>query len=120
MIGPASAGKPPPARCGCGCVASWKKIATSPGDDHWPRQLALFDTAHIGTLHSFCLKLVREHFHEAGLDPQLALLDEGEAGQLEKKLGRTGKRTCKTVEREENQEKGPGWSRAGNQTGNPR
>ncbi|HWY31715.1 MAG TPA: UvrD-helicase domain-containing protein [Candidatus Acidoferrum sp.] len=59
-----------------------KKIAASPGDDHWPRQLALFDTAHIGTLHSFCLKLVREHFHEAGLDPQLALLDEGEARQL--------------------------------------
>ena len=59
-----------------------KQIAAAPGDDHWPRQLAHFDTAHIGTLHSFCLKLVREHFHEAGLDPQLALLDEGEARQL--------------------------------------
>jgi ATP-dependent helicase/nuclease subunit A len=59
-----------------------KKVITSPGDDHWPRQLALFDTAHIGTLHSFCFRLVREHFHEAGLDPQLKLLDEGEARQL--------------------------------------
>src|SRR5580692_1439989 len=27
-------------------------------------QLALFDAAHIGTLHGFCFKLVREHFHE--------------------------------------------------------
>jgi ATP-dependent helicase/nuclease subunit A len=58
------------------------KAATAPGDDHWLRQLALFDIAHIGTLHSFCLRLVREHFHELGLDPQLAILDEGEARQL--------------------------------------
>jgi ATP-dependent helicase/nuclease subunit A len=42
-------------------------------------QLALFDIAHISTLHSFCLKLVREHFYEVGLDPQLAVLDAGEA-----------------------------------------
>ena len=41
-------------------------------------QLALFDAAHIGTLHSFCFKLVREHFHALGLDPQLAVLDEGQ------------------------------------------
>jgi ATP-dependent helicase/nuclease subunit A len=58
------------------------KSASAPGDDHWPHQLALFDLAHIGTLHGFCLRLVREHFHELGLDPQLAILDEGEARQL--------------------------------------
>jgi ATP-dependent helicase/nuclease subunit A len=58
------------------------KSAAAPGDDHWSRQLALFDIAHIGTLHSFCLRLVREHFHELGLDPQLAILDQGEARQL--------------------------------------
>jgi ATP-dependent helicase/nuclease subunit A len=52
------------------------------GDSHCAEQLALFDTAHIGTLHSFCLKLVREHFYELGLDPQLAVLDEGEARLL--------------------------------------
>ncbi len=58
------------------------KSVAAPEDDHWPRQLALFDSAHIGTLHSFCLRLVREHFYELGLDPQLAILDEGEARQL--------------------------------------
>ncbi|HXI72771.1 MAG TPA: UvrD-helicase domain-containing protein [Verrucomicrobiae bacterium] len=47
----------------------------------WHSQLALFDIAHIGTLHSFCLRLVREHFYELGLDPQLAILDQGEARQ---------------------------------------
>lgn len=57
------------------------KSAAAPDDDHWPRQLALFDIAHIGTLHSFCLRLVREHFYELGLDPQLAILDQGEAHQ---------------------------------------
>jgi ATP-dependent helicase/nuclease subunit A len=48
----------------------------------WQEQLARFDIAHIGTLHSFCLRLVREHFHELDLDPQVAILDEGEARQL--------------------------------------
>ncbi len=63
-------------------VALEQKTAAAPAEEHWPRQLALFDVAHIGTLHSFCLRLVREHFHELGLDPQLSIMDEGEARQL--------------------------------------
>jgi len=51
-------------------------------NQHLAAQLALFDAAHIGTLHSFCLKLVREHFYELGLDPQPVVLDEGEARLL--------------------------------------
>ena len=53
-----------------------------PSTSFWSEQLARFDLAHIGTLHSFCLKLVREHFYELGLDPRLTLLDEGQARQL--------------------------------------
>lgn len=56
--------------------------AQNPDDPHWPEQLALFDAAHIGTLHGFCLKLVRRHFHALGLDPQFRVLDEGEARLL--------------------------------------
>jgi ATP-dependent helicase/nuclease subunit A len=48
----------------------------------WRERLALFDTACIGTLHSFCLQLVREHFYELELDPQLAVLPEQEAHLL--------------------------------------
>jgi ATP-dependent helicase/nuclease subunit A len=59
-----------------------EKLLAAPDEPRWAEQLALFDTAHIGTLHSFCLKLVREHFHELGLDPQLAVLDAGEARLL--------------------------------------
>ena len=44
-------------------------------------QLATFDTAHIGTLHSFCLNLVRQHFYELELDPQLSVLP-AEEGRL--------------------------------------
>src|SRR5438093_3274284 len=57
------------------------KLAAS-GGDHWAQQLALFDAAHIGTLHSFCFKLVRQHFYQLGLDPQVAVLDEGQAKLL--------------------------------------
>ncbi|HUC86215.1 MAG TPA: UvrD-helicase domain-containing protein, partial [Candidatus Acidoferrales bacterium] len=52
------------------------------GPDGWAGQLARFDLAHIGTLHSFCLALVREHFYDLGLDPSLGMLDEGEARQF--------------------------------------
>src|SRR6266576_1721062 len=37
-------------------------------------QLALFDTAHLGTLHGFCRQLVRQHFYQLDLDPQLSVL----------------------------------------------
>ncbi|HEV2453053.1 MAG TPA: UvrD-helicase domain-containing protein [Verrucomicrobiae bacterium] len=53
-----------------------------PTDSHLPEQLAMFDAAHIGTLHSFCYKLVRGHFHALGLDPQLTVLDEAQARLL--------------------------------------
>jgi ATP-dependent helicase/nuclease subunit A len=59
-----------------------EKLRAAPEEPRWMEQIALFDTAHIGTLHGFCLKLVREHFHELGLDPQLAVLDAGEARLL--------------------------------------
>jgi ATP-dependent helicase/nuclease subunit A len=48
----------------------------------WEEQLGLFDTAHIGTLHSFCLQLVRQHFYQLELDPQLAVMPEEEARLL--------------------------------------
>ncbi|MGH7976560.1 MAG: UvrD-helicase domain-containing protein, partial [Limisphaerales bacterium] len=58
-----------------------KKSQENP-DSFFAEQLALFDGAHIGTLHGFCFKLVREHFHELGLDPQISILDEGQTRLL--------------------------------------
>src|SRR3954463_12687318 len=39
-------------------------------------QLALLETANICTLHGFCYRLIREHFYELDLDPQLSVLPE--------------------------------------------
>jgi ATP-dependent helicase/nuclease subunit A len=51
-------------------------------NNRWQEQLALFETAHFGTLHSFCLQLVRQHFYQLELDPQLSVLAEEEARLL--------------------------------------
>src|SRR5215831_18277545 len=59
-----------------------EQLRQTPGNLRWHEQLALFDRAHIGTLHSFCLQLVRAHFYELELDPQLAVLGEEEAHLL--------------------------------------
>ncbi len=56
--------------------------ARHPGDTRWAEQLALFDTAHIGTIHSFCFQLIGQYFHQLELDPQLNVLPEAEARLL--------------------------------------
>ncbi len=56
-----------------------KEMAEHPEDLRWPEQLALFEDAHIGTLHSFCLKIARQHFYELELDPQITVMPEEEA-----------------------------------------
>lgn len=58
--------------------------ADDPLGEHLIQQLALLDTARISTLHSFCLQLAREHFHELGLDPQFAVLDEQQTRPLQR------------------------------------
>jgi len=45
-------------------------------------QVARLELAVIGTLHSFCLQLLREHGTQLGLEPQLSVLDSVEAGRL--------------------------------------
>ncbi len=51
-------------------------------DARWREQLALFETAHFGTLHSFCFQLVRQHFYQLELDPQMSVLAQDEARLL--------------------------------------
>lgn len=51
-------------------------------NDRISEQLALLETANISTLHSFCLQLIRQHFHELGLDPQLTVLPEAQSKLL--------------------------------------
>ncbi|MBI4327223.1 MAG: UvrD-helicase domain-containing protein, partial [Chloroflexi bacterium] len=58
------------------------KLVEQPHDVHLTEQLALLESAHISTLHSFCLRLVREHFYELEIDPQCSVLAEEEARLL--------------------------------------
>lgn len=44
--------------------------------EYFDDQLALLDHAQISTLHSFCLELIRRHFHLLELDPQVRVLDD--------------------------------------------
>jgi ATP-dependent helicase/nuclease subunit A len=53
-----------------------------PALEHFQKQLLLLDTALISTLHSFCLQLVREHFYELGIDPDVTVLDEQQTQPL--------------------------------------
>lgn len=58
------------------------EVVAHPEDLRRAEQLALADSARIGTLHGFCLQLVREHFAELDLDPQLVVLDESQSAIL--------------------------------------
>ncbi|MFO1499759.1 MAG: UvrD-helicase domain-containing protein [Verrucomicrobiota bacterium] len=55
------------------------RIESDPGAGHLTEQLALLETAFICTLHSFCFRLIRQHFFELGLDPLLTILPEEDA-----------------------------------------
>ncbi|MDE7395631.1 MAG: UvrD-helicase domain-containing protein [Clostridiales bacterium] len=45
-------------------------------------QTALLSSAQIGTIHSFCMRLVRSYFYVCDLDPAFTVLEEGEARAL--------------------------------------
>ena len=49
-----------------------------PESEHIERQAALLHNAQITTIDSFCLYLIKNHFHEIGLDPAFRVADEGE------------------------------------------
>jgi ATP-dependent helicase/nuclease subunit A len=54
--------------------------------EHFQKQLALLDSALISTLHSFCMQLVRDHFFELGIDPDISVLDDQQIRPLIQQL----------------------------------
>jgi ATP-dependent helicase/nuclease subunit A len=52
------------------------------------RHLAMLDRASIGTLHSFCSRLLRQNFHLLGIDPDFRILDADEAALLKLDVAR--------------------------------
>ncbi len=59
-------------------TALGKLLDEYPGNKNLERQNTLIHHAKITTIDSFCLNLLREHFHELDLDPGFRVADEGE------------------------------------------
>lgn len=53
--------------------------AAGSDDPHLLRQLKVVEHAQVSTLHSFCQRLIRQHFHKVDLDPDFVILDGDEA-----------------------------------------
>lgn len=54
-------------------------------DDYLKEQLSEVAVSDISTLHSFCTRLLRTYFYEAGLDPAFSVIDENESSVLKQK-----------------------------------
>lgn len=55
-----------------------KKLQERPGDARLEQQASLIHSAPITTIHSFCLSVIRDHFHVIGIDPGFRIAEEGE------------------------------------------
>ena len=53
---------------------------------HLRRQLILLGAADISTIHSFCKRIITEHFYEIGLDPTFRIIDADEAKLLKTEI----------------------------------
>jgi len=55
-------------------------------DPRLARQLVLLQGADISTIHSFCKRLITEHFHKLSLDPSFRVIDSDEAMLLKAEM----------------------------------
>lgn len=63
-----------------------KRLEAAPENVHLQRQATLIHNAQITTIHSFCLSLLKNHFHEIGLDPAFRIADDGEMKLLRQEV----------------------------------
>ncbi|MFT8321822.1 MAG: helicase-exonuclease AddAB subunit AddA [Bacillus sp. (in: firmicutes)] len=59
-----------------------KEMNANPHSMHIKKQLALLNKAHISTIHSFCLEVIRKYYYLIDLDPGFRIADETEAQLL--------------------------------------
>lgn len=53
-------------------------LEQEPYNQHLQRQLTLVHNAQITTIDSFCIRILRDHFHKINLEPGFRIADEGE------------------------------------------
>lgn len=69
-------------------AALQKRAEAEPENARLQSQLAQIDRAQVSTLHGFCSRLLRQHFHLVGLDPAFVILDGEEAKLLRSEVVR--------------------------------
>ena len=67
-------------------LAIEKKLMEYPDNEHLKQQATLIHNAQITTIDSYCMFLLRNHFHEIDLDPSFRIGDPGEIRLLEKEV----------------------------------
>ena len=58
--------------------AIYKKIDENPNDEYLQKQILLLNRAHISTIHSFCLDVIRNNFFELGISANFRIADTAE------------------------------------------
>lgn len=59
-------------------LAIEKKLMEYPDNEHLKQQATLIHNAQITTIHSFCLSVIRDHFHAIDIAPGFRIGEEGE------------------------------------------
>lgn len=67
-------------------IALRKRLEQEPENTHLRKQITLLNNAQITTIDSFCLYLLRNHFHEIQLDPGFRIADDGEIKLLQQEV----------------------------------
>lgn len=67
-------------------IALEERVTAAPDDEWIAGQLANLENAQVSTLHAYCLRLIREHFHELDIDPQFTLQDETQTAVLKREV----------------------------------
>lgn len=67
-------------------LAIEKEMMEDPLNPRLEQQLALVHNAQITTIDSFCLYVIRNHFHEIDLEPNFRIADEGELKLLKQEV----------------------------------
>lgn len=55
-----------------------RKLQQQPDNAHLQKQISLLQSAQITTIHSFCLNVIRNYFHQIDLDPSFKIAEEAE------------------------------------------
>ncbi len=63
-----------------------RRLGEEPSNEHMQKQATLIYHAPITTISSFCLNLIKNHFHDISLDPSFRVADEAECKLLKQEV----------------------------------